>query len=141
MAFRIECSKGTYVRTICNDIGEKLGVYGTMERLMRTRVSQFKVEESYLLSEAEEFAKQGKLEELLVCADKCFTEYQRLDVKAKYDDLLINGNQLWFRHLVPPLFNFFSADGGVLTVFVLTDAGRWRADSAFHVICNLKCCL
>ncbi len=98
VAFRIECSKGTYVRTICNDIGERLGVHGTMERLMRTRVSQFKVEDSYLLSEAEEYARQGKLEELLVCADKCFMEYQRLDVKAKYDDLLINGNQLWFRH-------------------------------------------
>lgn len=98
IAFRVECSKGTYVRTICNDIGEKLGVYASMERLMRTRVSQFLVQDSYLLSEVEDIVAGGRLKEVLMCADKCFPEYERLDTKDKYDELLYNGNQLWFRH-------------------------------------------
>lgn len=98
VAFAIECSKGTYVRTVCNDIGEKLGVHACMERLVRTRVSGFKVEDSFMLREVEDLVREGKLEEHIICADSCFTDYERLDTKAKYDDLLANGNQLWFRH-------------------------------------------
>lgn len=98
VAVRVECSKGTYVRTICNDIGEKLGCNATMERLIRTRVSAFTADNALLLKEVEELAKAGTLEERIIPTDSCFTEYVRLDMKPKYDELLRNGNQLWFRH-------------------------------------------
>ena len=98
VSFAIECSKGTYVRTVCNDIGEKLGVHACMERLVRTRVSGFKIEDSVMLREVEELVREGKLEEHVICADSCFMDYKRLNTKAKYDELLYNGNQLWFRH-------------------------------------------
>ncbi len=98
VAFAVECSKGTFVRTICNDIGEKLGVHACMERLVRTRVSGFKIEDSLLLKEVEDLAHAGELEPHVICADSCFMDYTRLDTKEKYDDLLYNGNQLWFRH-------------------------------------------
>ena len=45
--FHTKCSKGTYIRTICNDIGEKLGTYGHMSYLLRTGVGPFKVSDSY----------------------------------------------------------------------------------------------
>ena len=98
VAFAIECSKGTYVRTVCNDIGEKLGVHACMERLVRTRVSGFSLEDSLLLSEVEELVRNDELAEPVICADSCFMDYKRLDTKEKYDELLYNGNQLWFRH-------------------------------------------
>ena len=48
---RVNCSKGTYIRTLCQDIGEKLGCGACMESLLRTRVSHFAVEEALRLSE------------------------------------------------------------------------------------------
>ena len=47
----VSCSKGTYIRTLCHDIGEKLGCFGCMESLLRTKVSRFELESSLKLSE------------------------------------------------------------------------------------------
>ena len=47
----VSCSKGTYIRTLCHDIGEKLGCHGCMKSLVRTRVSNFRIEESISLEE------------------------------------------------------------------------------------------
>ena len=47
----VSCSKGTYIRTLCHDIGEKLGCFGSMESLLRTKVSRFEIESSLKLSE------------------------------------------------------------------------------------------
>ena len=98
VSFAVECSKGTFVRTLCSDIGEKLGVHACMERLVRTRVSGFKIEDSLLLKEVEDLAHSEQLEGHILSADSCFMDYERLDMKPKYDELLNNGNQLWFRH-------------------------------------------
>ena len=53
---RVECSKGTYIRTLCHDIGEKLGCGGCMEKLIRTRVDRFTIGDSLRLSEVEALA-------------------------------------------------------------------------------------
>lgn len=60
---RVHCSKGTYIRTLCQDIGEKLGCGGCMESLLRTRVGRFGLEEAYRLSEIEAYAKEGRAED------------------------------------------------------------------------------
>ena len=62
VALTVSCSKGTYIRTLCHDIGEKLGCGGCMESLLRTRVGAFAQEESLRLSEIETLAKDGRLE-------------------------------------------------------------------------------
>ncbi|MCR5684042.1 MAG: tRNA pseudouridine(55) synthase TruB [Lachnospiraceae bacterium] len=98
VAFKVTCSKGTYIRTLCHDIGEKLGVGGCMERLLRTRAGVFDVNTAITLEQAEEYMREGKLEEHLTGVDSLFDELPRLDVKEKYDELLQNGNQLYFRH-------------------------------------------
>ena len=53
VTMRVRCSKGTYIRTLCHDLGEKLGVGGTMESLLRTRVGDFTLSEAKKLSELE----------------------------------------------------------------------------------------
>ena len=60
VALRISCEKGTYIRTICADIGRKLGCGGCMERLLRTRSGAFSIEESHSLAELEEIVKSIK---------------------------------------------------------------------------------
>ena len=60
------CSKGTYVRTLCNDIGEKLGCGGYMASLVRTKSASFTLENSITLEEFEEFWKSGEYEKVLI---------------------------------------------------------------------------
>lgn len=55
--FDVSCSKGTYIRTLCNDIGEKLGMYGHMSFLERLEVGTFKLDSTYTLEEIEEKSK------------------------------------------------------------------------------------
>ena len=98
IAFRVDCSKGTYIRTLCNDIGAKLGVGGCMERLIRTKAGAFDLSTAITLEQAEGFLRAGTLEEHITGVDSLFTDLPRFDVKEKYDELLINGNQLYFRH-------------------------------------------
>ena len=62
----IGCSKGTYIRTLCNDIGEKLGCGGYMKSLVRTKCGGFDIKDSITLEEFEELFKSGKAEEVIV---------------------------------------------------------------------------
>ena len=110
VALRIACEKGTYIRTICADIGKKLGCGGCMERLLRTRSGEFTIEESHSLAEMEEVVKNMdetagsdigallKKNNILISADRCFMEYPPLHAKDKYDSVLNNGNLLRMRH-------------------------------------------
>ena len=101
VALRIACEKGTYIRTICADIGRKLGCGGCMERLLRTRSGAFKIEDSHSLAELEEiFAKTSsqEIQNVLLSADTCFMEYPALHCKEKYDSVLLNGNLMRMRH-------------------------------------------
>ena len=75
------CSKGTYIRTLCHDIGEKLGCGGCMESLIRTRVSTFRIEDAKTLDEIETLKQEGKLAELLVPIDAMFPSYPKITVR------------------------------------------------------------
>ena len=94
--FRMEvsCSKGTYIRTLCHDIGEKLGCGGCMESLIRTRVSTFRIEDAKTLDEIETLKQEGKLAELLVPIDAMFPFYPKITVKDDWKAFAKNGNPL-----------------------------------------------
>lgn len=94
VTMQIHCSKGTYVRTLCADIGEKLGVGGRMDSLIRTRVSIFSIEQAHTLEEIERICNQGKLEEILLPVDSVFGELPIVHVREKAALLLQNGNRL-----------------------------------------------
>ena len=68
----VSCSKGTYIRTLCHDIGEKLGCFGCMESLLRTKVSRFEIESSLKLSEIQKKREEGKLSEIITPLDAVF---------------------------------------------------------------------
>ena len=90
----VSCSKGTYIRTLCHDIGEKLGCGGCMESLMRTRVSTFRIEDAKTLDEIETLKQEGKLAELLVPIDAMFPSYPKITVKDDWKAFAKNGNPL-----------------------------------------------
>lgn len=88
----VSCSKGTYIRTLCYDIGRKLGCGGCMESLLRTRVSDFVLEDSLTLSQIEQLRDDGSLGEHILAVDKVFSSYPQLVMKEEFDKLVHNGN-------------------------------------------------
>lgn len=89
---RVHCSKGTYIRTLCHDIGEKLGCGGCMEKLLRTRVERFELLGARKLSQIQEFADRGKIEDIVVPVDQMFDAFSGCKVKQEADRLVHNGN-------------------------------------------------
>ena len=95
----MRCSKGTYIRTLCYDIGEKLGCKGCMEELVRTRVSGFRIEEAVSLKKVEEFVASGKVEAYILAVDQILKEYPAIIVQKESSRLLYNGNPLLLKNL------------------------------------------
>lgn len=92
--FCVACSKGTYIRTLCNDIGERLGCFGCMETLVRTKASVFEMESSLKLSEIEQLRDENKIDTVLFPLDAMFENMSCAIVKKEFDKLLYNGNPL-----------------------------------------------
>ena len=71
----VHCSKGTYIRTLCHDIGEKLGCGACREHLLRPQVDRFRVKDSLTLSQMEELVKEGTVQERIVPVDQMFFHF------------------------------------------------------------------
>lgn len=95
----VSCSKGTYIRTLCHDIGQKLGCGACMEELTRTKVSRFLLEDSLTLMEVETLKNEGGLEEILVPIDKMFEEYEAVTLKDEFIAFAYNGNFFLPKHI------------------------------------------
>lgn len=91
---RVTCSKGTYIRTLCHDIGQKLGCGGCMEQLLRTRVGRFSLEESHTLSEVEQAVSEGTVCKWIYPVENVVAEYPKIQADSYGDRLLQNGNPL-----------------------------------------------
>lgn len=91
----VACSKGTYIRTLCHDIGQKLSCGGCMEELIRTKVSCFEIKDSLTLDEIRNKKDEGTLDEVLVPIDAMFSECQRMVVGEQWESLAYNGNPLY----------------------------------------------
>lgn len=88
----VTCSKGTYIRTLCHDIGEKLGCGGCMESLLRTRVERFGVAESLRISEVEQLMDEGTFQEHMIKVDEMFPDYQKVYLTPEASAAVRNGN-------------------------------------------------
>jgi len=96
----VSCSKGTYIRTLCHDIGHKLGTGGCMEKLLRTKVGRFLIVDSLKLNEIEELRDQDGLERCIIPIDEMFTDYPAVTVSEEFNKLLYNGNAFLEEHIL-----------------------------------------
>ena len=102
---RVVCSKGTYIRTLCNDIGEKLGCYATMKSLLRTRVGNFCLDEAVTLEQLEAYRDAGQLDKVLLSPDRVFMHMPAVCAKPEHCRFLDNGNTMYPNMLInPPYF-------------------------------------
>lgn len=88
----VSCSKGTYIRTLCHDIGEKLGCGGCMSALRRTQAGVFSLDNAHSLDEIIAAGENGRLETLLLPVDTLFSRYPRLTVTPAHERSIRNGS-------------------------------------------------
>ena len=95
----VHCSKGTYIRTLCHDIGQKLGCGGCMEKLLRTKVGVFELQDTLKLAEIDALAKAGDVEEKIISVDELFEDYTKVWTTPEFDVVVHNGNRVKKRML------------------------------------------
>lgn len=88
----VACSKGTYIRTLCHDIGSLLGCGGCMEQLTRTRVDRFEIKDSLRLDEIQALRDEGGLDACILPVEEILGDYDMVRVRQEADSLLYNGN-------------------------------------------------
>ena len=88
------CSKGTYVRTLCHDLGQALGCGGCMSSLRRVEAGRFSVDQAVTLFQVQQMADVGRVEELLLPVDSLFQEYPRCTASASQEKKIRCGNQV-----------------------------------------------
>ena len=102
---RVHCSKGTYIRTLCQDIGEKLGCGGCMEALLRTQVSGFFLQDALKIGDIEQLVKECTKDippeewnaacfPFVRSVDSVFLQYQKVTVAEQFAKVLYNGNRI-----------------------------------------------
>ena len=93
--FDVTCSKGTYIRTICDDIGRALGCGAVMTSLTRTASGFFKIEDSHTIDEVIEAAEAGTVSELFIPADITLTKLGIIELNNNRVTAFMNGNSSW----------------------------------------------
>lgn len=117
-SFEVHCSKGTYIRTLCEDIGKKLGVPSCMEQLERTYAAGLDLSSAVSLDQVKRYAQESRLEELLIPADRFLTVYPSLSVgeqgvrKLHYGNYLYQDDLTGKEELIPEqIYRIYDEDG------------------------------
>lgn len=88
------CSGGTYIRSLCSDIGEKLDVPCTMKALRRTMANNIDISECFTLKEIEKLCEEGREKEIITPVDKALSVYEKVRVSEKQAIRFSNGGEL-----------------------------------------------
>ena len=89
--FKVSCSKGTYIRSLCTDIAKKLGTIGYMSELKRLKVGNFKIENTIIIDEN---VTKEDIEEKLITIEELFKNKEKIDLNSKKLILFLNGVKL-----------------------------------------------
>jgi tRNA pseudouridine55 synthase len=94
VTMEVHCSKGTYIRSLCHDIGNMMGCGGHMASLVRTRSGIFYIEEAVELGELKRFSAEGRIQELIIPIDKIYSDLPSIIVNDEGEKKLVNGNEV-----------------------------------------------
>lgn len=92
--FEVHCSKGTYIRVLCEDIAKKIGTIGYMEELERTEVTPFTIKQALTLQQIEQ--QKENIKKYLISIEKIFEQKRKIQLDEKKQILFLNGTQLTF---------------------------------------------
>lgn len=132
VVFRIQCSRGTYIRSLCRDIGIKLGCGGCMEKLVRSKACGFSMSDSLTLTDIERLMQENALEKKIYSIDYMYPDYPKVYMKEEWDRLVYNGNKFTKKQIgelqegfqkeeqedeVPPRFLVYDSKGVFLGIY------------------------
>lgn len=138
LSFSVTCSKGTYIRTLCVDIGRRLGVPAVMSRLVRTESAGIRREQCVTLEELADLAERGALADKLLPADVLLTGLPRSVAGHPESMHVLQGKAVKANRLQPPpdregLWKLYRSDGVFLGLFAADEsAGTVRPVKVFH---------
>lgn len=93
ITFKVKCSKGTYIRSLCEDIAKRLGTIGIMQNLCRTEVDNFKLRNSVTIEEIKENSIEV-INQKIISVEKVFTTIPNVILNSRKAELFLNGVQL-----------------------------------------------
>ncbi len=132
VAMTVTCSKGTYIRTLCYDIGRALGCGGCMEQLVRTRVDRFSIDDSMKLDQIEELAKAGAIDPCILSVEEALAGYPAVSSLQEADSFVHNGNPCFKQQLdiqtLPgdgQLFRMYDSGGSFIGIYEYQAARHW----------------
>ena len=90
----VECSKGTYIRTLCHDIGARLGCGACMTELVREKAAGFTIAQAHTLKELEQARDAGCLDDMVIGLEEYFSFLPAYTVAPEQEKYVLNGNKL-----------------------------------------------
>ena len=139
VVMQVTCSRGTYIRTLCNDIGEELGCGACMKHLVRTRVKEFSLEDSITLEEAAGLHAQCTLAQRIIPPDYFFPDAPKAGVGTEDQIKLTNGNPFRRRQILleekdrgwPEFLRFYDESGSFVGLYKWDKRGLYRPEKMF----------
>ena len=127
----VSCSKGTYIRTLCHDIGIDLGCGAVMTDLIRTRVDKYSIDDAITLDELQKINESGELINHLNLVENFFDKYNRITPKIEFQRFLDNGNRLYLNQIQEEISPI---DGENVRVYSIEE--NFRAIYRWNIINN-----
>ena len=127
---RVRCSKGTYVRTLCHDIGQALGCGGTMSSLRRTMAAGFSLEQAVTLEQVQQAEDPAAL---LLSVDAYFSHHPSLTVPAAVEKKIRNGMTVVLPNVAPGDYRVYGEQGDFLALCRSADGKLSTIKSFFEV--------
>ena len=126
------CSKGTYIRSLCRDIGEYLGCGACMSSLRRTEAGEFNISQAVSIEDVQKAKDTGCLDQLLIPLDELFRDYPQCEVKGKALRLVKSGNPAK-AELPDGVYRVYSPENEFLALAKVTDNKMETLKSFFEV--------
>lgn len=121
----ISCSKGTYIRTICHDLGQKLGCGAVMTALRRTRAAGFSLSDCITIEEAQKLSDPEILEKAILPIDRVFSFMDKLVLNRRKAELFLSGVKLDAKELeVNKNLSVFCEENFIATAYVAEEDGK-----------------
>lgn len=130
---RVVCSKGTYVRTLCHDIGAYLGCGAVMDSLRRTRAGSFTIDEAVSIDCVRELMEKGEIDKVLKPVDSLFSEYPKYHISGKREKLCRCGTEFKASELSDGTYRVYGESGEFLMLGKAEDGIMKTIKSFFEV--------
>lgn len=119
--FSVKCSKGTYIRTLCEDISKKLRTVGYMKALERVQVEDFYIEDAITFEELEENKDDIEfIKNKLISVEKVFNNLKNIKLTKRKEELYLNGVRLTFE-LKDGIYNIYTQDNKYIGIGIVKD--------------------